>query len=348
MGVSYVETDSMKPTLQPGDGFVLLPKALSSPPESGDVIVFRAQNLGGGGLTTHRVVGETNRGYITQGDNNNAPDQAGSEPPVKQAQIVGQPLQVGGKIVVLPQIRSAVTVVNDVLASTRANIILLLGSPEISQTQFRLGVAGGLFILYVLESLRDKIRVSKRSKSTQRNITREYEDGYSLHTILLGLTAIVILATTMVMVVPSGPEKYNIGVGRGASDNPNLASPGERVEFTHGIGGSSTLPLVVHVKGGAGVDVTPKQVELQRGETANISATAQTPSSIGYHQFFVVEQYYLPLLPADVLIELYQIHPWLPIIIIDLIVAIPYYVISRYMLPEKKGRTRLRSRERSP
>ncbi|MFC7138101.1 S26 family signal peptidase [Halobaculum litoreum] len=54
--VSYVETGSMAPTLAPGDGFVAVPAAVAGQVEAGDVVTFRAESVGGGGLTTHRVV----------------------------------------------------------------------------------------------------------------------------------------------------------------------------------------------------------------------------------------------------------------------------------------------------
>ena len=53
--VSYVRTGSMEPTIDAGDGFVPLPTAVVGPPETGDVVTFRAKQLQGGGLVTHRI-----------------------------------------------------------------------------------------------------------------------------------------------------------------------------------------------------------------------------------------------------------------------------------------------------
>ena len=38
--LTYVETGSMEPTLEPGDGFVAIPAELAGPIDEGDVIVF--------------------------------------------------------------------------------------------------------------------------------------------------------------------------------------------------------------------------------------------------------------------------------------------------------------------
>ncbi|MYL68635.1 signal peptidase I [Halorubrum distributum] len=68
--LGYVTSGSISPTLEAGDGFVAVPATMSDDIELGDVIVFDAIELQGGGLTTHRVVGIIDEGYITRGDNN--------------------------------------------------------------------------------------------------------------------------------------------------------------------------------------------------------------------------------------------------------------------------------------
>ncbi|MFC6975369.1 signal peptidase I [Halomicroarcula sp. GCM10025709] len=95
--LGYVTTGSMQPTLDPGDGFVAIPAALAGPVDEGDVVTFRAEEIQGGGLTTHRVVDRTDRGYVTRGDNNPFTDQDGGEPPVTDAQIVAVVWQPGGR-----------------------------------------------------------------------------------------------------------------------------------------------------------------------------------------------------------------------------------------------------------
>lgn len=102
IGISYVETESMSPTITPGEGFVLIPTAVTGPSEPCDIVVFDAQELGGSGLTTRRIVEKTERGHITKDDNNDIPDQVGSEPPIRQAQITGQVLTVGGRVLTIP------------------------------------------------------------------------------------------------------------------------------------------------------------------------------------------------------------------------------------------------------
>ncbi|MGM0605864.1 MAG: S26 family signal peptidase, partial [Halobacteriota archaeon] len=51
----FVETGSMAPTLEPSDGYVAVPMFFAGEIRERDVILFEAQELGGGELTTHRV-----------------------------------------------------------------------------------------------------------------------------------------------------------------------------------------------------------------------------------------------------------------------------------------------------
>jgi len=60
--LGYVATGSMEPTMDAGDGFVSVPSAVTGDVEEGDVVVYQARELHDGGLTTHRVVGETEEG----------------------------------------------------------------------------------------------------------------------------------------------------------------------------------------------------------------------------------------------------------------------------------------------
>lgn len=81
--LSYVETGNMEPTMAPSEGFVALPPGVTGETEVGDVIVFQAEEIQGGGLTTHRVVGETEQGFITKGDANPFVNQDDQGPPIK-------------------------------------------------------------------------------------------------------------------------------------------------------------------------------------------------------------------------------------------------------------------------
>lgn len=106
--VSYVYSDSMSPTISVGDGYVLVPAGDVS---TGDIVTFWSETRGA--YTTHRVVGETDGGFRTQGDNNPVADQATGHPPVPRDAIVGRVLTWGGDPIVVPHLGSAVRFVHE-------------------------------------------------------------------------------------------------------------------------------------------------------------------------------------------------------------------------------------------
>jgi len=133
--LGFVTSGSMEPTIETGDGFVAIPTAIAGPIEEGDVITFRAEEIQGGGLTTHRVVAETDRGYITRGDANPFTDQDGGEPPVSEAQIVAVAWQPGGTVVTVPGVGAVVTGTQDALAAGQRQLAALFGARSLLGTQ---------------------------------------------------------------------------------------------------------------------------------------------------------------------------------------------------------------------
>ena len=81
--LTFVETESMEPTIAAGDGFIAIPSMVTNI-ERGDVVSFRPDVIEGGQVTTHRIVGKTENGYITSCDKDLVTDQDGGEPPVTE------------------------------------------------------------------------------------------------------------------------------------------------------------------------------------------------------------------------------------------------------------------------
>ena len=70
---SAVLSGSMEPAFSAGDFLIYREQAAYA---VGDIVIFSE----GGNYITHRIVGEVDGGFITQGDANNAPDQAILDP----------------------------------------------------------------------------------------------------------------------------------------------------------------------------------------------------------------------------------------------------------------------------
>ncbi|MFB6114514.1 MAG: signal peptidase I [Halodesulfurarchaeum sp.] len=338
--LGYVETGSMAPTLEAGDGFVAVPVAISGDVETGDVVVFRAEQLHGGGLVTHRIVGKTDRGYITKGDANPFTDQDGEEPPVKRAQIVAEALQVGESVVVIPNLGTAVTAIQGGLAGVQRWLAITLGTRSLLGPQ---GIAYILLALSGLAYVADLLFGTEASK--RRDRTRDRETGYSTHVLLLGLAALLVTSATAAMVVPAGTQQYGVVSAEFTSERPTVIRAGTADTLQYTVPNAGLVPVHVYLEPASqGVSVSPHYLYVgSRGEST-AALTLHAPEKTGYYRRFLSEHRYLAILPKGLVDALYGIHHWLPILVIDLVLGGGLYLIG--WLVVGRGRLRLRKRQR--
>jgi signal peptidase len=340
--LAFVETGSMEPTMDPGDGFVAVPSQVAGPVEEGDVIVFEAEEIQGGGLTTHRVVDETDRGYLTRGDANPFTDQDSGEPPVKDAQIVATALQVGGQVVVIPHLGTVVAAVQGFMSTVQRWLASALGSRSL------LGVQGLAYLFlaatvawYLLGLWRGS---GGRSRTRDRNRTRH--EGTDTRLIAAGFALLVVVAATASMVAPAGTQEFGVVSAEFDSDRPTVIRAGESKPLTYRVPNGGLLPVVAYLEPASeGVDIRPGRTRVSPGGTATATVTLSAPSEPGYYRRFLVEHRYLAVLPVSVIDGLYRLHPWVPIVVIDLLVGLPFYALGVALLG--RGRLRDRSRDRS-
>jgi signal peptidase len=336
--LGYVTTGSMQPTLDPGDGFVAIPAALAGPVEEGDVVTFRAEEIQGGGLTTHRVVDRTDRGYVTRGDNNPFTDQDGDEPPVTDAQIVAVVWQPGGTVVSVPGVGLLVTGSQDVLGTVQQRLAQLAGTRSLLGTQ---GLAYLLVALSVLAYAADVVLGGDRDRR-QRDTSRQ--TGVSVRLILLVLAGAVVLSATAAMVGPAGTQEF--GVVSSESDSPGLRviEQGTTESTRYVLGNGGFVPMVTYVEPVTdGVTFEPRETVVPAQSSVNATLSITAPPETGYYRYFVVEYRYLQLLPQSTIRSLYGIHPWLPIVVIDTLLAGSFYLLGAALVDS--GRVRSRSRE---
>jgi signal peptidase len=338
--LAFVETGSMSPTMEPGDGFVAIPAQLTGPPEEGDVVTFRAEELHGGGLTTHRIVGETERGYVTRGDANPFTDQNGEEPPVKRAQIVAVAWAPGGEVVVVPALGTAVQGVQAGLEFVQRTLAGFVGSRALLGTQ---GIAYLLFGVTMIYYLVGEFR-STGGRDRTRSRSRERDSGLDPRLVTLALTLVLVGGMTAAMVGPAGQQQYGVVSAEFESERPTVIPMGESNTIPYPVGNGGIVPVYAYVEPASeGVSVEPERLYLERGEVENASVTLSAPPQTGYYRRFVVEHRYLALLPGSVIDTLHDVHPWAPIVAIDLAVGVPYYLLSVALVGT--GRLRQRTRE---
>ncbi|EMA62232.1 peptidase S26B, signal peptidase [Halorubrum distributum JCM 13561] len=343
--LSYVETGSMQPTLSPGDGFVAIPAQIAGGIGPGDVVTFDAQEIQGGGLTTHRVVEETERGYVTRGDNNPFTDQDGGEPIVQDADVVAKALQVGGGVVVIPHLGTVAMGFQSALQSAQTWLAVTFGVRSFQGTQGLAYIVFGLSIVaYAVDWYLNAGTRDRESRDRSR------DDGTSVFAIL-GVLALVLMATaTAAMVVPGGTQEYGVVSAEFESENPTVIESGTSQELEYVVPNAGLVPVYAYVTPASpGVDVDPERLSVASRGEASTTVTLSAPDETGYYRLFVVEHRYLAVLPPGIVDELYGVHPWAPLVAINGLLGGGIVSIGLLLLRGEPARIRSRgSRERPP
>ena len=343
--LSFVETGSMQPTMDPGDGFIAVPGALAGSVSTGDVVTFDAQEIEGGGLTTHRVVDETERGYITQGDDNPFTDQDGGEPVVQDADIVAVALSVGGSVVVIPHLGTVAMAFQGALDTAQTWAVTSLGFHWLQGTQ---GLAYALFGLSMVAYAADWYLTGNSRDRPERETDRDA--GTSVRFVLVALACVLMITATAAMVVPGGSHEYGVVSADFESDNPTVIERGESETIEYPVPNAGLVPVHAYVEpASAGVETGGERISVGARDEAIADVTLTAPDETGYYRMHVVEHRYLALLPGGLIDDLYGLHPWAPLIAINALLGGGVYALGALLVRGESARLRTRqSRERAP
>lgn len=353
--VSYVETDSMANPqtsefepyeMDVGDGFVAVPSELTGEPEPGDVVVFEAEEIQGGGLTTHLIVDETDAGYVTRGISNPFTDQDGGEPHVREPQIKAEALQVGGSVTTIPHLGTAVMGIQSGIDSFQQWLAVTFDTRMFYETQ---GLAMVIFALSIMLYIADLILSSRSGPDKDRDRQKSRESGIQYTWIILACAAIIMIAATAAMIVPGGTDEMEILSAEFDSDDPEIIQQGETGDVPRFATNDGYIPAVSYLEAETdGMNVSTDRMTLgpQSFEEYNVSITA--PEETGHSRYYLTEHRYLHVLPLPLIEALHDMHPWLPIIAINLFLGGGIYALGRLILPSGRARFRTRSKTRAP
>jgi len=317
--LGYVATGSMEPTMDAGDGFVAIPSALTGSPSEGDIVVFNARELHGGGLTTHRIVGETDDGYITRGDANPFTDQDGSEPPVSEGQIVAVAWQVNGEAVTIPHLGTGIQGVHSAMESGYSLVAPILGITA----AFEGDNVGGMLVAFGVALLGFGLlldQVGPHTRDASRSTSRQ--NVYAFWTTLGLILFILVALATAAMVIPSGTYEYGVVSTESPTDDPQVLAPGETGELTRSIDNAGYLPIVVvHEAESRGIAADPAWQTVGIRESTETTVSVTAPESTGEYTRNIGEHRYLAILPPSLLVWLHGLHPLLAIAAVDLVIV---------------------------
>lgn len=340
--LSYVETGSMEPTIDTGDGFVAIPSTSEDSVEEGDVIVFDAQEIEDGGLTTHRVVDETEHGYVTQGDANPFTDQDSGEPYVTDGQIVATAWQVNGKVVTIPYLGTAVMGIESGLESAQWRLAALLGTSAVLGTEglAYLLLAFGLGVI-VLSVVLDRGSAEKRTRERRRS----RRDVFDTRTLITGIAALLCVVTFATMLAMSGPTEIGIVSAEFESDRPDVIPMGETETQTWELRNGGVLPVTTVLEPASpGIAVDGGDETLHRGESAEAAVSITAPDETGYYLRSIEEYRYFAVLPTPIILALHAIHPWVAMTVVTGTIVGLFTLPFALLLGAGKIRTRTRRR----
>ena len=343
--LAYVETGSMAPTMQPGDAFIAIPASVAGPVEPGDVIVFEAEVLEGGGLTTHRVVAEQAGGYVTRGDANVVTDQDSGEPIVRDGQVVAKALTVGDTVVVLPKVGLVALFARSALGGLQGWLAGLLGGPGALGTQgFAMGLLGMGVFAYAVATWAENAGVGRGRD--QRSRARP--DTVDATWLVLALAAGVVLMAVASMAFPLGAQEFELISAETDAPGPRVVKAGTSEQLNYTVPGGGVLPAVVVLEPASeGLSVSPDRFYLAGNEQVNATVTVTAPEEIGYRPQYLREHRYIALLPPGAIYFLYGIHPWVPTVVISLMLGTGFALLGFAWLGGGQLRIRDRAAEMS-
>lgn len=315
--LGFVSTGSMEPTMNAGDGFVAVPSLLAGDTSEGDVVVFEAEELHGGGLTTHRVVGETDEGYITRGDANPFTDQDGDEPPVSDGQIVAHALQVGDTVVTIPHLGTVVMGFQSGADSAQQSVVSAMGGEGGLERAQLGGAFVGLGLFFIGLAV---LTGSRNARDLTRSSSRP--DVVKIWVVGGAVLVVLVVAATAAMVVPAGIQEYGVASSETPEDDPLVIEAGGSSTVEHTVRNDGFVPVVVFFDPGEDVTTDPDRTWVSRGATAETSVTLSVPEEEGRYTRHVTEHRYLVVLPPGLIGALHSIHPLVALLSINAVIAV--------------------------
>jgi len=102
------------------------------------------------------------------------------------------------------------------------------------------------------------------------------------------------------------------------SENPTVIERGTSQQLEYVVPNAGLVPVYAYVTRRARASMsTPARRRRQSGRVASTTVTLTAPDETGHYRLFVVEHRYLAVLPSGVIDELYEVHPWAPLVAIN-------------------------------
>ncbi len=322
--ISYVSSDSMSPTIDTNEGYILVPAGTVQP---GDIITFYSEERAA--YVTHRATQVTPDGIVTKGDGNPSTDQASGYSLVQPSDVSGKLLTVDGSVVVIPFLGTlfgAITSYWYLIVGTLAAYLLIGGSRSDRQRTRK----------HVLRS-------------------REIVLPVMVLVIVAGVVFISLGAVqqTEIYTVTEQPTPILSTLTVGESELESITLQMTKSPFTHVVTETDGMEIVqTTLKSGAAVDgQAPPEVTGWlpwppfESSTQTVEARIPPQDTAGPHATSIWMHPYPAVLPGGIITQLHEIHPLVAAFTTVLLSILPlylgYWLLVDGTTPLRNGHSRL-------
>ena len=285
--LSYVTSESMSPTLEKGDLFIINPLTKG---KVGDIVVFKLRDR----WTVHRIYAETEDGYITKGDNNIATDQQDNGKPIKREDIAGVVVTIFDKPLKIP-------IVGNYLQ-------------EISKQASNVFVAVAVISLGCILMTRDSS--GKTNKKKKKVILVKYKTIYSV------VSAVLITMFVISVVATWGTVSFNYVSTKAGNQQEGWYLPNS--EFVRKITiknrGFYPTTFILSPKSDR-ITLDSSSFTLQGREERYVNVHVKVPSDTRVYYELIDVYAYPSMLPPDVIKSMWDVSKYLPLTTFTLEIA---------------------------
>ncbi len=257
----------MEPTIGQNDGYIVVP---TEEINQRDIIVFWSEEREE--YVTHRVVGRSDAGLITQGDNNDVTDQAAGYPYVQRKAVTGAVLILAGEPVTIDGLGLYVSLVH-------SHRLLIMG--------IAISLIGGS-LLY-----------GGRQHPHPRRSLLKVRDV--IHPVFV---AAIIGGTIIILTGAVSHELVYVAVD-GGSSAPNTLAVGKATTETVSIT-ATTLPLTYRLVSTDGMTITDST---RNASTITADVHIPGPTTSGAYETNIAIYRYPAVLPLGLVKTIHSIHP---------------------------------------
>ncbi|WP_253739037.1 signal peptidase I [Halohasta salina] len=322
--ISYVSSDSMSPTIDTNEGYVLVPVGTVQP---GDIITFYSEERAT--YVTHRATQVTPDGIVTKGDGNPSTDQASGYPLVKPSDVSGKLLTVGNSVVVIPYLGTLLGTITSywyVVVGTLAGYLLVGGSSS--------------------DRRRTRTHVLRSREIVLPVVVLVFVSGV----VFVSLGAVQETEVYTVTEQPT-PIPSTLTVGESATESISLQMT--KSPFAHVVTETDGMEIVrISPESGTAVDSQPSAEAMGwlpwhpfESSTRTIDTRIPAQETTGPHATSIRMHPYPAVLPGKLITRLHGIHPLIAAIstvgtsILPL--SLVYWLFVDTTAPLRSGRSRL-------